>query len=79
MHSLFCCVFDKARLVCLQIEIFVYCFFYFFLPIRLNLRGGHQTGFGKQVQRGNGGKVRGRGAQRYSSSKEVNSLEKVYT
>ena len=26
----------------------------FFLPIRLNLRGGHQTGFGIQVQRGGG-------------------------
>ena len=25
-----------------------------FLPIRLNLRGGHQTGFGIQVQRGGG-------------------------
>ena len=26
--------------------------FSFFLPIRLNLRGGHQTGFGIQVQEG---------------------------
>ena len=26
----------------------------FFLPIRLNLRGGHQTGFGIQVQEGVG-------------------------
>ena len=29
-------------------------FLSFFLPIRLNLRGGHQTGFGMQVQRGGG-------------------------
>ena len=29
-------------------------FLSFFLPIRLNLRGGHQTGFGIQVQRGGG-------------------------
>ena len=32
-------------------------FLSFFLPIRLNLRGGHQTGFGIQVQRGGGGGV----------------------
>ena len=36
-------------------------FFSFFLPVRLNLRGGHQTGFGIQVQRvrgwGGGGRV----------------------
>ena len=30
-------------------------FLSFFLPIRLNLRGRHQTGFGKQVQEGGGG------------------------
>ena len=29
-------------------------FLSFSLPIRLNLRGGHQTGFGLQVQRGGG-------------------------
>ena len=33
----------------------VFSFSVFFLPIRLNLRGGHQTGFGIQVQMGGSG------------------------
>ena len=40
----------------------------FFLPMRLNLRRGHQTGFGIQVQMGGGGGGRG-----FSWIKEVNS------
>ena len=41
----------------------LHMFLSFLLPIRLNLRGGHQAGFGIQVQRGGrgGGELNKRG------------------
>ena len=38
---------------------FFFLFFSFFHPVRLNLRGGHQTGFGIQVQLEGGGAAGG--------------------
>ena len=46
---------DQDHLSKLSFPHTIELYFSFFPPIRLNLRGGHQTGFGIQVQRGGGG------------------------
>ena len=49
------CISKSHLLKLLRMELLSLLLFPFFLPIHLNLHGGHQTRFGIQVQSGGGG------------------------